>query len=81
MDRVAWQATVHGVAKVRHDSTVYGVARVRHDLRERERERERELLSDVVPLTHHLETCGDLGWPPGGAPRPQLRKLPKRKIL
>ena len=42
MDRVAWQATVHGVARVRHDSTVHGIARIRRDLattREREKER------------------------------------------
>ena len=40
MDPVAWQATVHGVARVRHDSTVHGVARIRRDLATR-RERER----------------------------------------
>ena len=36
MDRGAWQATVHGVARVRHDLATKE--------RERERERERDLL-------------------------------------
>ena len=40
MVREPGQATVHGVARVRHDSTVHGVARIRRDLATR-RERER----------------------------------------
>ena len=54
MDRVAWQATVHGVARVRYDSTVHGIARIRRDIattreRGRERERERERQSPYSP--------------------------------
>ena len=57
MDPVAWQATVHGVARVRHDSTVHGVARIRRDLATR-REREREIKRERERAPEPLQSIG-----------------------